>query len=191
MVNDTQAQPVSAPVEITRWERPLLRTNNGTDALVALSRLAAVDAYQPRQAWRSISTQARIRDRRRLLFAFLRREQKERPDVAFTRDVSLVLAWMLLASNCPFGPQHRRELLDCIERNPIYRNRAALRMLPEKSRRRQLAEAIEHLFAALSDADVSDYVEPRSQGWWGRLRGWLVTPTPRQLQPFVNTVLGP
>ena len=173
MVHDTQTASRPSTAEIMRWERPLLQTNN--------------DAYQPRQAWQSVATRSRMRNRRRLLFAFLRRELKEHPDRAFTRDVSLVLGWMLLATSCPFSPDHRRELVDCIERDPAYRHREALRRLPEKSRRRERAQSIALLFAALCNADTSGYVNDHTHGWWNRIRGWLVRPTPRQLQPFVNT----
>jgi hypothetical protein len=187
MVHDTQSASRPTTAEMMRWERPLLQTNNGMDALFALSKLAGVDAYQPRNAWQSEVTRSRVRKRRHLLFAFLRRELKLRPDKAFTRDVPLVLCWMLLATGCPFSPHHRRELVECIERDPAYRHRQVLLRLPEKSRRRERAQAIELLYAAMYAADTSRYVNDHSRGWWNRVRGWLIAPTPRQLQPYVNT----
>ncbi len=191
MAKTAQATTPTPDPDMSVWERPLLHSENGIDALFALSRLAGVNAYQPRNDWRSVTSRMRVRKSRRLLFAYLRREMKVHPGESFTYQVPIVIAWMLLITESPLGPQHQRELVDCIKRDPGYRNRYALGLLPDGSRRRERVQSIERLLDALGRVDTGNYVDDRSSGWWSRVRGRLVTRAPRQLQPFMKTEIRP
>jgi hypothetical protein len=191
MGNDTRAAAGATAPDMAAWERPLLHSDNGTDALFALSRLAGVDAYQPRNHWRSGASRKRVRKGRRLLFAYLRRELKEHPGESFTYAIPVVIGWMMLMTECPIGPQHQRELIGCIERDPDYRNRHALGPSPEDSRQTERVRSIGQLLVALRRLDTSNYVVDRPRGWWSRIRDRLVTRMPRQLQPFIKTEIRP
>ena len=191
MADKPRATSRTSEPDMSVWERPLLHSENGVDALYALGRLAGVNAYQSRNDWRSVTSRMRVRKSRRLLFAYLRREMKVHPGESFTYQVPIVIAWMLLITESPLGPQHQRELIDYIERDPSYRNRYALGLLPEGSRRRERVHSIEHLLDALRRVDTGNYVDDRSSGWWSRIRGRLTARAPRQLQPFMKTEIRP
>jgi hypothetical protein len=179
--------PRARAVDTFTWEAEILGTDSAEDALFELCRLAGIDPLQTRATWDTDAVLAKVRSRRRILLAQLRKLRHEQPDAPFTAAMHEVMTWILLVTGCEFSAAHKRELIAGIQNDACYIRRELYRKLSPTSLRNRRVAALELLLTNLNDCLTSDYVPQGSRSLFAWLRHRGTARRGADLQAFSRT----